>query len=187
MIYEALTFIASELNQYFKSKFHVAEEKVIISNLINQDGSSAIKDENKVIISLVSIQDERMLSKMPVNAAGRSNPPIYLNLFLLFTTSFSGNLTVEGLKFLASIVGFFQARNVFTSSSGSLDANIDKLIFELHNLNFVEQNNLWASLGAKYNPSLLYKVRMVMIEEGLLNYEYHPVSQISDERETATD
>jgi hypothetical protein len=62
MIHEALTFIQSQLNEYFRNRFGLSEDVVIISNIVNQDGSNAIKDENKVILSLVGMEEERMIS-----------------------------------------------------------------------------------------------------------------------------
>ncbi len=183
MLYEALTFVAKELNEYIKMKFGLVDDKVVISNLVNQDGSFAVKEENKVILALAGIQDEKMLSKSNMNAHdgrfSKGRPPVTINLFVLITTTYYGELMSEGLKFLSLIIGFFQGNGVFTSTtSPGLDPNIGKLIFELHNLEFTEQNNLWACMGAKYTPSVLYKVRMITIEEGLSSIPIQPIAEL---------
>jgi hypothetical protein len=38
---------------------------------------------------------------------------------------------------------------------------------ELYSLSLEQQNQLWGSLGAKYLPSAIYKVRLVVIDRGL--------------------
>ena len=43
MIHEVIPIIAGELKDYLESKFGSYEDVVIISNLINQDGSIAIR------------------------------------------------------------------------------------------------------------------------------------------------
>jgi hypothetical protein len=104
-----------------------------------------------------------------------------MNLFILFSTNFTGQLVKESLKFISVIIGFFQNNNVFTSEEYP-DMKNDKLIFEIFNLNFLEQNNLWASMGAKYVPSILYKVRMIVIEEGLIQFEIPEVGKVDDDK-----
>jgi hypothetical protein len=187
MIYEALSYVTGALNEYLRIRFDINEDKVIISNLINQDGTSAVKDENKIIFTLVNVQEERMLisgNSVSPGSKGlfsQGNPSIPLNLFVLISTSFTGALTEEALKFLAVVIGFFQGKNVFTSlNSPGLPLQIGKLIFEMYNLSFQEQNNLWGSMGAKYVPSILYKVRMVTIDEGAIILEIPEIGTIAD-------
>ena len=41
---------------------------------------------------------------------------------------------------------------------------IEKLIVEMISLTFEQQNHMWGTLGAKYLPSVLYKVRMLVVQ-----------------------
>jgi hypothetical protein len=176
MINSVLSFVEKSLNEYIRMRFDLNEDKVIIGNLTTQEGTLAIKDQNKIVLSLVNIQEERMLkgsgkvfSKGSMGESGFSNPPIHLNLYLLFTSYFEQQLFNEGLKFLSLVIGFFQAQNVFNSVDFTeFSFDIEKLVFELENLSFQEQNNLWGSLGCKYIPSVLYKVRMISITENVI-------------------
>jgi hypothetical protein len=45
---------------------------------------------------------------------------------------------------------------------------MDNVSFEIFNLSIQEQSNLWSTIGAKYIPSILYKVRVVAIDEQAL-------------------
>ncbi|MBU0487557.1 MAG: DUF4255 domain-containing protein [Bacteroidetes bacterium] len=161
MIQTTVSFIVDELNDYIRLRFNTDDDKVILSSISNLDGSPAIKEENKIIATLVGIEQERMINAGSQFATGggsfaKSNPPIFLNLFILFSTSFPGNLTTEALRFIGVVIGFFQGKNVFTpENSPNLDSSIEKLVFNIYNTTFQEQNHLWAALGAKYVPSVL--------------------------------
>ena len=60
MVESAIQAVANELNEFFRLKFGITEERVVIANIVNQDGSLAIKDENRILLSLVLIQEERV-------------------------------------------------------------------------------------------------------------------------------
>jgi len=67
---------------------------------------------------------------------------------------------------LAYIIQFFQYQNVFTPlSHPALDTRITKLITDLYTLNFEQINRLWSTLGGKYLPSVMYKVRQITLDE----------------------
>ena len=55
MIHNLMPVIGSELNEYFKSKFEIDEDRLVVSNLINHDGSVAVEGNNKVVFHLVNI------------------------------------------------------------------------------------------------------------------------------------
>ena len=63
---------------------------------------------------------------------------------------------------------FFQFQHVFTPiTHPALDPRIQKVIVDLCTLNFEQINHLWSTLGGKYIPSVLYKVRQLTIDEDL--------------------
>ena len=67
----------------------------------------------------------------------------------------------------AGTIGFFQAHPVFDRASApELDARFERLTMEIENLNTTELSNLWGILGSRYLPSVLYRLRMVTIDEG---------------------
>jgi len=72
MIQSAIETVANELNEFFRLKFGLKEDRVVISNLVNQDGTLAIKDDNRVILSLVMIQEEKMGSYKSAGAIHRA-------------------------------------------------------------------------------------------------------------------
>jgi len=72
---------------------------------------------------------------------------------------------------------------VFTpSNTPSLDPKIEKLSVEMVNLSTEKLNNLWATLGAKYIPSVLYKLRMLSFDSADLA-EYRPaIRTVEDDK-----
>ncbi len=169
MLYEVLSHIAEELNGQVKRAFGESEDRVVLSNLINPDGSPAVKEDNKLVMSLINISEEKFL--MNNNAKSKKEfPSVNLNLYILFSTTFTGNLSSEALKFISMTISFFQGQPVF-----HVEGNM--LVFEIFNASFQELANVWAIIGGKYTPSIIYKVRMIEIDENTPSSTLHRIIQ----------
>lgn len=177
MIYESLTCLAEEMNIFFRSKLKITEDKVIVSAIVNQDGSVAIQGENKVVITLVNMTKEIGVKRDHSTSAavvGNSARPICLQLSILVSCYFTANNYAEALRFLSFVISFLQTKNVFDhSNTPQLDDAIDKLAFELESSEPDRLSNIWATLGAKYMPSVLYKARMIVLDATVVR-EYRP-------------
>ena len=80
-------------------------------------------------------------------------------MVMLFA-NFYGNTYTTGLAALSQTIVFFQQTPVFTHSIlPELDHNVDRLTFELVNLDLAQLNSLMTLAGTKYLPSVVYKVR----------------------------
>ena len=183
MIYECLSCLAEEMNVYFKSRLKLHEDKVLISAIVNQDGSIAIQGENKILITLINvIRDVNMKKEMLSSAAisGNAARPVCLQLYVMVSCYFSAGNYAEALRFLSFAISFLQQKNVFDhNNTPKLDEAIDKLVFELESFEPERQSNIWSTLGAKYMPSVFYKVRMIIYNSDQVK-EYRPlVSGIS--------
>lgn len=173
MIDAAISHIISQLNQFLGRRFDLAEDIVVLSNLVEQDGSVPPHIDNKLVAFLVNIEKDSTPHRHGNgNAVGgdhavKTYPPIYLNLYLMFAGHFSGNNYLESLKFISETISFFQRRPVFDhQNSPDLDDRIDKLILAIENLPMHDLSTLWGSLSGKYLPSILYKVRVVAFDAG---------------------
>ncbi|MFB9080644.1 DUF4255 domain-containing protein [Flavobacterium procerum] len=185
MIYEALTCLAEELNDFFKLKLSITEEKVILSGLINADGVVAIPEENKIVATLVNLEKETsqiLPSKAVTNSFGNQNTPLQINIYVLFSAYFSSNNYGESLRFISFVMAYFQGKNVFTkSNTPNMDPKMEKLSIEIVDLSMDALSNLWSLLGAKYMPSVLYKIRMLHFDESVVR-EFRPgVSKIDNQ------
>ena len=192
MIEEALDFLKEEVEQHLSlvnSNVVNGDGFVVLSNVANSDGTWAIPP-NKIGMSLINIEEERIMKDQVFehkNLNGeyeRYNPNIKLNLYVLFCANFvnSGQETSiygEGLKQLSHVIGYFQGKNVFTpDNSPSMDPILQKLIVDIYSYSFEQQYNFWSILGAKYLPSVLYKIRLVTFQEKQVENQNIPISSI---------
>ncbi|MDL5045435.1 DUF4255 domain-containing protein [Oscillatoria amoena NRMC-F 0135] len=181
MIHSALNFLTQEVNRYLNLKTGGAmSDLAVLTSVANSKGLAI---PNKTIgVSLINIEEDRVSKDQQVkvrNTAGgfdNRNPDIYLNLYVLFSANFTNNELadtgddyIEGLKQLSNIIGFFQSKSVFTPVNSPLMATlapeIPKLVLELFSFTFEQMNNFWSVVGTNYLPSVLYKVRMITIQE----------------------
>jgi hypothetical protein len=190
MIEGTISFIEDSLNTYLQDKMNFKEERVISSNLVEQDGSVAIRYDNRVVISLVDLDQEPALKnsgRMEIGATGTSKsvlPPVNLNLFIMFSCFFTSDNYKEGLKYLSNIIRFFQGRPLFTSQSHpQLNTyGIEKLSFEIYHPDYQARNNMWTILGIKYLPSIIYKVKMLSLSDRLVKEELPAISAIDENK-----
>ncbi len=73
---------------------------------------------------------------------------------------------------LSSVIGVFQANTYFTQQKNpDMPRPLEKLTFEIFNLPINELSHIWSGIGAKYVPSIIYKVRTITIKEDLISKE----------------
>ena len=171
MINAAISHLAAQLNQQFKNNFQLIEDVVLVSSLMELDGSVTPNANNKLVLTLVNIEKDTM--PVHTGAAARSRddrflqyaPPLYLNLYLMMSANFGAGNYTEALKYISQAIGFFQQRPVFDQhNSPGLDKRIDKLVLDIENLAIPDLNNLWSLMGGRYLPSMFYKVRMITVD-----------------------
>ena len=199
MLRTTLEFLAEELNGYLKRKdpTNFGTDKVaIVSQLMSPDGNFAVSTEgaevSKVILTLVNLEEERITDvqhfyKREAGQVQVINPPVNLNLYVVFST-FGSNYGTT-LRLLSYVISFFQANTVFTSTSyPQMNANveddkpwqkIDRLIINLHATTLEQQSNLWTAIGAKYMPNVVYKIRTMSFIDLEPKSEGPPITEIT--------
>jgi len=172
MIDKTLSFLLGELNGFLGTVFPASEPYAVLSSLAQQDGSPPPGIENKILITLINVERDttafapNLPARTEAGLATRVNPPLNLNINFLISASFAANY-LEALRFLSSSMGFFQSKPVFTpQNSPAFPRGLERLTVEMVNLSIPDLQNLWASAGAKYLPSALYKARMITIQDG---------------------
>lgn len=186
MIRTALEFIKKQLDAYIVEREQDAgtyglNAVVELQSVIAADGALNATDANHITIMLAGLEEERREGKRPQYIPTddkqflRLNPPVELDLFVLFIAHKKDYGTA--LRDLSSVISFFQANPVFDEEKyPSLNASvqeplkkpwqqIERMVFTLHALSFEQQNNLWAMLGSKYIPSVVYRMRMITVFE----------------------
>ena len=170
MLDVAVSFLADEFNAYLLRRTGSAQlGQVVPGGILDDKGNLAIAG-GTVALSLVNIEEERVMREhVPARiiSNGREmvlQPELKLNLTLLFAAKMTSyELT---LKALSNVLTFFQSHPVFCADDyPALDSRIGKIVVELYSVAPETLNQIWASIGAKYQPSVLYRARLVTIQD----------------------
>lgn len=188
MIYEVLNFLKLRLETF------LAEGRVNSEPLITLSNPWSNNDSNKNssflnAMTLVNIEEEKIFKTQghqivpsPNGGYYKREPDLKLNLYVLIS-AYNKNYE-DGLKFISKVVGYFQRNSVFNKQADTsiihedLPANIEKIIMELYTTSFDQQNQIWGSLNTGYIPSLLYKVRMLIVDTDTNEREYTGIGEI---------
>lgn len=197
MIRTALEFVKQELDAYMVGRepdIYTTGNVVNVAPLMHPDNSSGLDANKHISLALVNVEEDRLEGKAPYIMPTPDkkyvmlNPPITLNLYLLFAAH--SNTYDTALRDLSAVISFFQANPVFDEANyPNLNASviqpnekpwqqIERLSFTLHSMTFEQQNNLFSTLGTKHIPSVVYKVRMITIFETISRRRAEPITEI---------
>lgn len=183
MIDKALNIITDFLNQELKMVYGLSSDVVIVSSLVNPDGSVSKNIENKIVVSVINIEQETFLKSLsnykPTagNLYGKVAPPINLNLYLLISANYSSSNYLESLKMLSTVITSFQANPYFAKNEHpNMAALLEKLTLEIYNVPITELSHIWSSIGANYIPSIVYRARIITLQEDRIKKEIPPVT-----------
>lgn len=173
MLYQALEIIKDQVSTYLED-LGGAANMVVLENIAKHDdpGVSGISD--KVILSLINLEEEVTLKNRSITKSENGdpvykNPPIHLNLYLLFAVNRS--TYIQSLDTLGDVIEFFQGKNYFNQSNTVLNpanpalSGITEFKFtaELYTPTFEQLNYIWGTLGGKSLPNALYKVTLATV------------------------
>lgn len=174
MLEKPLQFIESMLNNYLRLRNRGTgnDTYLELTDIVDEQGKFTVA-QGTVGMSLINIEEERVnraqtrdLIRGDNGALGYVNPEIRLQVHLLFVANFKDH--DDSIKNISAVISFFQSNSVFTPAKYSeLDKNIDKIVFELGSYGFEQLSYIWGFIGTNYRPSVLYKMRLVAIQEGL--------------------
>jgi Pvc16 N-terminal domain len=177
MIDIALILLRDELTNYLSSKDTAT---VVGDNIGLLETPGGVNLAENIVITLVNVEEESALKnqsalKRPfMGNAIYQNPPVNLNLYVLFSCNYTGDHYNLALKRLSYIIRFLQSKNVFSVSSSVSGGSVSpedpdiidlKFTMELYTLTFEQINHLWGSLGGRQMPFVMYKLRLVTITE----------------------
>ncbi|MFK8185234.1 MAG: DUF4255 domain-containing protein [Phormidesmis sp.] len=180
MIFDALRMIQTGLGHYIQESEGLSEgpqELVVVDNIAMSDALGGVRSNmnDRIVMSLINLQEETTLKNAPNYRMenGRTiyqNPPVSLNLFVLFSALHPGQYPTA-LQRLARVIEFFQWKKEFSftlppSSGGGNAGGIAKdvrVLVDLYTLTFDQINHLWGTLGGKQVPFAMYRMRLVAI------------------------
>ena len=163
----ALKFLRDYLNQEITSP----AEPVVLGNITKD--SDIIPD--KIHLSLLNIEEEKILKDVNFNRRINPtdkfysvvNPEIHLNLYVLFTYQYEGKNYEEALKQLGNVVTVLQGKYVITKPDFIKPAYevLQQVVVDLYSQTLEQSSSLWQALGEKLSPCLLYKMRVIAIQD----------------------
>ncbi len=169
MLDSALSFLANELNAYIKKRTGTLVNTVEVGAIADDQGKWAIA-EGQLRLALINIEEERILkSQLPERAYIEGHyvtlqPNLKLNLIVMCAARLKNYS--DSLRYLSYILTFFQAHPSFSVSDyPGLDSRIEKLNVEMLPSGTEQLNQMWAYIGTKYLPSVVYRIRLVALQD----------------------
>jgi hypothetical protein len=183
MLDVVMIFLKDELNSYLLSQTGSDTVKATLSRVVDETGKYAFAIDS-VCCSIINITEDRILKNhLPdyTSINGQHvvlEPELKLNLDILISANFTHY--DQALKYISYVMTFFQAHPLFTSDQHpALPNRIGKLTLELLSVNYEQLNQIWAFVGGKQLPSVLYKVRMVTLQDTVQTAVQPPITTIS--------
>ena len=170
MINIALEYVKLSLDQYLINYFDLNSSTVALNSLVDVNGVPLQQNQNKVVITLINLEWETNKKsfggqKREQDQYNQINPSLYFNLDVLISANFDDY--AEALKFLTATISFFQGKpTISRTNSPDLPDGLSALKFEIENSSYAKAFELWSALGAKYQPSIIYKIRQVTVQSG---------------------
>jgi hypothetical protein len=197
MIYNSLSFLCGVLNNFIALKDPLSTagaltSPVVLSSLVDQENHLIHNGGDFIFMTLVNSEEETVgksqlaYSVSPEDKLYVTNPDLKLNLYIQFAAFSDSNSSTlpayqRSLLLLDQVILFFQFRSVFSKSQYPvlMNSGIEKLIIEPVSLTFEQLNHLWATQGARYLPSVIYKCRTLIFREEVISQEKQMIKEIS--------
>lgn len=158
MIKRVLTYYAERLDEYL-SRIHHQPEGLATVGLI---GNGSEERPCKMVVSLINVERETaggISAPVQRTADGytRQTPPLLLNLNLMLAAVYDERRYAESLSVLSDTLKFVQSVPKF---------EVDEMTYtvEIVTLSPQDLNNIWTTLGGQYYPSVVCKLRRLVID-----------------------
>lgn len=166
MMNNVVSYVRDRIESSLQSGNSRDEAWLALSNFVGMDGSPADDIADKIVMSVASIQNDTSVGtyKPPRQGAGDgyaiASAPLFLDVYVMFVSCFTGPNYGAGLGLLSRIISFFQENPVFDQMglAGASD-QMDRLAVEYASLDFAQSNNLATVMGLKGQPFVVYRLR----------------------------
>lgn len=188
MISEAIRLIQANLQRYiieFEPELG-PDQIVIVENIAMAEelGGTNNTLSGHVVMSLVNVQEESTLKNAPPYRVSNSraiyqNPPVNVNLFILFSSLHQQYVT--SLRLLSRVIEFFQWQKELSFAMTPVSGNVSREVIirpDLYSLTFEQLNHLWGALGGKQVPFVLYRMRVIALEAEKQKAEGNVITEV---------
>ncbi|MBS0473206.1 MAG: DUF4255 domain-containing protein [Proteobacteria bacterium] len=179
-IRNVLEVISKSCNEYLQNLDRRPDDWVALSNLVDHQGKINEETRDKIVISLYSITHETVVSTYTAAQPGPGGyaivqPPLYIDLHIIALANFIERSYADGLAAISRVVSYFQQNPVFSHANApDLDPTVDKIQLEFTSLGPVDVNYVVGMLGAKYLPSVFYKLRLIPFVSNAMQARTYP-------------
>jgi hypothetical protein len=152
MIDTALSLVSEQLNRHLRATMNASEDLVVLSNLIDVDGTVRPHTNNRVAVFLAQIQTVRIDTR-PRQPAGEGAVVHARALDLTLRVVFAANFQSypESLKLIGLTLAFVHSLPI-------IDNDGARLALSIETLNAQELSELWKTAGCGYVPSIVCKL-----------------------------
>jgi len=172
MIHNIVSTLVNQLNEFIRNELGLADDMVTASNLMDIKGGSLMQIENKVCVFIQNIEEEKMLKNTSFQANAGMAPPMFINIYVVVAANFPEPNYREALRYISMAIEFFQGKPLFDrSNTPELPPSVDKIALEYYNQSIQDLNNLWSLIGAKYIPSVVYKVKLLPFHQQMIKQD----------------
>ena len=172
MIDKALEFTCEVLGRFLRNRLSPDEDKLVLNTIIDPDGTVPKENQNKLVLTLINIDNETNRpfyvrnEKTANDQYSNINISERFNLYILISANFDDYR--EGLKFLNMAILFLQAHTrLDIQEYPQMPSGLTRLELDIEKITYHQMHSLWTSMGAKYQPSVIYKMRLVTIQSGI--------------------
>lgn len=179
----ALKFLTDQVNAQLLRRTGASLSEAEPGPLVDDKGAW-VQPVNSLRLALFQIDEERSLrEQLPsrVLVGGREvvmPPPLKLNLVVVLAARFQQY--DQALRTLSLVLTYFQSHPLFTpADSPGLPTGIDRLAVELQSYGPEQLNQMWTCFGAKHLPAIVYRLRMVVLQDDEPSGTGQPITSIA--------
>jgi hypothetical protein len=166
MINDILLSVEKRLESALQGAQPRDEDWIVLTSLVETDGSAAGDIAGKIVMSVASIQNDTSMTAYKAPKAGAGDQyaiaaaPLFLDVYVLFVSCFTAGTYQTGLGLLSRIIAYLQENPVFDeASSPDIGRQMGKLVIEYVSLDITQSSNFASLMGLKGLPFLVYRLR----------------------------
>lgn len=169
MIHKVLKVLKEELEEALNAPepgVTNPETVAVVIDHIGKEDTDNTAISNKVVITLLNVEEELTLKnrpryeplESPEDRYMKRNRPAYLNLYVMVAAN--RDTYEKSLANISKVIEALQTNKVLYKEEDNL-----KFKVQLHPLNFDQLSYAWGLLGGKVIPSALYKISIIKIQK----------------------
>lgn len=160
MVHQALRMIQEALRRFLRPASATLPQQRVLICPAAAHGNIPLPG-NCLSISLLGLEPE--IHAFHPTPQSIKSPPLDMNILVLIVANFTDY--EESLKFLHRALCCFQAKSVLRATDfPNLPFTPIRLHIEPHFLTLDQQNHLWSSLHRPLLPFMVYRLRMIRIQ-----------------------